>query len=319
MLSEQAQYHANKRSSSPFEVLAVHIDTELDRRRLEGDQDANPANRLMKQYQENFPLLKFQCIHIGKALELKTVDWSALPDQGDLEDPPCDRLQRIFDKLPSMTARSDVLRLLIRHLLLQVAIENDYRALLFGHSTTALASLTLSEVANGRGFSVPWQINDGYATIRTFSGDASTTADTHSEFPVYYPMRELMKGEINTYISLVPALIELASDGKALGSGGGGTIGNNVVSHKDTSIDEVMTRYFESVEETYAGIVTNVVRTTGKLDRVRGHTLCGLCGVTLDEQGDSRWAGEIGEDGPDGGSGGHRGKLCYGCQRSVNG
>lgn len=314
LLSEQARYQGSKKSSSPFEALAVHVDAELDpRRRPDGNNDDTPTQHLLRRYQDKFPLVEFQCVHLSKVLNVQTVDWSALPGLGDAGQPPTERLRSMFDRLPSVTAKADVLRLLIRHLLLHVAIEKSYRALLLGHNTTALATLTLSEVANGRGFSVPWQVNDGRYTISTYA-PGSTNSVSQTDYPIYYPLRELFKGEINTYISLTPSLTDL-------GLGGDGEMRESVVSHKDTSIEEVMARYFESVEEPYAGIVANVVRTTGKLDRVRGDALCGLCGVTLDEQGDSRWVGEIGNDvgGGEGQQPHHEGRLCYGCKRSVNG
>ena len=322
LLDEQARLQASKRSSSAFEILAVHVDTELDPRRGPDDTADTPAQRLLGRYQEKFPRIEFQCIHLSKVLEVRTVDWSVLPGLGDGDQPPAERLRTMFDRLPSVTAKADVLRLLIRHLLIHVAMERSYTALLFGHSTTALAALTLSEVANGRGFSVPWQVSDGRYAVCTYapgSAPGSTpTPVSRTEYPIYYPLREVFKGEINSYISLLPSLADLGlgEDGE---TNEGGRSSSSIVSHKDTSIEEVMARYFESVEEPYSGIVANVVRTTGKLDRVPGETLCGLCGVALDEQGDSRWAGEMGDEIDGSEQPQHKGRLCYGCKRSVNG
>lgn len=316
LLDEQARLQASKKSSSPFEVLAVHVDTDLDPRRSPDDQANTPAQRLLSRYQEKFPRVEFQCVHLSKVLEVRTVDWSALPGLGDGDQPPAERLRAMFDRLPSVTAKADILRLLVRHLLLHVAMEKSYTALLLGHSTTALAALTLSEVANGRGFSVPWQVNDGRYTVCTYASGSDATPVSQTEYPIYYPLREVFKGEINSYISLLPSLTDLGLEGDG-GSREGGRSSSSVVSHKDTSIEEVMAKYFESVEEPYSGIVANVVRTTGKLDRVRGERLCGLCSVTLDEQGDSRWAGDMGDEG--GELPQHEGRLCYGCKRSING
>ncbi|KAJ3500559.1 hypothetical protein NM208_g17117 [Fusarium decemcellulare] len=139
-----------------------------------------------------------------------------------------------------------------------------------------------------------------------------TTQETsREEFPVYYPMREVFRNEILQYINLIPSLKEIVPLEQASRTAGG-----SVVSHKDQSIEEVMARYFDSVEEGYSGIVANVVRTTNKLDRVPGHSFCGSCGMSLDAAGDSRWAGEIGDDSTDGSS---SNRLCYGCKRSIHG
>ena len=82
-----------------------------------------------------------------------------------------------------------------------------------------------------------------------------------------------------------------------------------------------MSRYFEDAEQNFPSVVANVVRTTGKLKRHETDDACGLCGMALDEQGDTRWRGEI-LDGrlPDGtGRSAQDGKLCYGCERSIYG
>ncbi|CAM1502835.1 Fc.00g076110.m01.CDS01 [Cosmosporella sp. VM-42] len=311
-LDDTANRHANKKSSSAFDMLVVHVDTDLS---YPGAQTDTPARKLLEKYRERFPLVDFECVHISDVLRVRSIDWSALPLEEGGE--PVERLRRLFNKLPTVTARADILRLFIRHLLLHVTMERSYGALLLGHSTTALAALTLSEVANGRGFAIPWQVNDGICTVCTYEqesnpdGNGSTKEVGRAEFPVYYPLREVFRNEILKYIELVPSLEGLVTTEDRKSS--------SVVSHKDLSIEEVMARYFEGVEETYPGIVSNVVRTTGKLERVSGDGFCGSCGMTLDEQGDSRWAGEIGDDpGGDSGTRGH-GYLCYGCKRSIHG
>lgn len=282
--------------TSPFEIRIVCVDTMGD----------GSAERKVDELRSRFGGVEFQVVKLSEVLQVDTVDWTTLPGLESALGPD-ERVARMFDQLPSATARADVLRLLIRHLLLHIAIKNDYKALLLGHSTTALASLTLAEVANGRGFSVPWQTNDGKYQVCSYSNGEVTS---RTEFPIYYPLREIFRGEIKTYISVMSSLADFDYLNEGEGS-------NNVVSHKDTSIDEVMARYFESVEEPYSGIVSNVVRTTGKLERAGGEAKanCGLCGVAMDEAGDERWAGELGDDlGRE-----EMRRLCYGCKRSVHG
>lgn len=94
-----------------------------------------------------------------------------------------------------------------------------------------------------------------------------------------------------------------------------------VVSHKDMSIEEAMSRYFESVEESYPAVVANVVRTTGRLECAGAGegAACSVCGMDVDERGDARWKGEIGMDVKRGGEGGEAPPLCYGCERSIHG
>ncbi|KAM0259421.1 hypothetical protein ACHAQJ_003315 [Trichoderma viride] len=313
ILDKSAQFQASRKGSSPFEPLVVHIDTDLSH---PADAHDTPALRLLAKYRERFPNVSFECVHLSKVLSVETIDWTTIPVAEDGSD--VQRLQQFFSSLPSVTSRADSLRLFIRHLLLHVAFERSYSALLFGHSTTALASLTLSEVANGRGFSIPWQISDGLFTVCTYRRTADPASagnpsqeDSKMQFPIYYPLREILKHEIITYLGTTPSIRELIpSLDKAPSS---------VVSHKDQSIEEVMARYFDGVEGPYSGIVTNVVRTAGKLDRLETLQYCRLCGITLDKEGDSTWAGELGDDPADSSVAPDTGKLCYGCKRSMGG
>ncbi|KAM0247292.1 hypothetical protein ACHAP5_004153 [Fusarium lateritium] len=312
LLSEQALHHSENKASSPFEPVVVHIDTELSH--TKGD---SPAQKLLAEYRRVFPHATFECVPLKDVLSVRSIDWSTLPlDAAKPDEDPSARLQRLFDALPTLTSRTDVLRQLIRHLLLQKAQDHACSALLLGHSTTALAALTLSEVANGRGYAVPVQVADGMTTVCTYEAVESGAAQEASrlEFPVYYPLREIFRNELVQYIDLVPSLKEVVPVDQT-----GAKTGANVVSYKDLSIEEVMARYFDSVEEGYAGIVANVVRTAGKLERVPYKSFCGSCGMSLDAEGDSRWAGEIGDDAGDGPGAAAAGRLCYGCKRSIHG
>ncbi|TWU74786.1 cytoplasmic tRNA 2-thiolation protein 2 [Metarhizium rileyi] len=312
ILDSSAKFYSSKTSSPAFEPLAVHIDTDLSH---SADQKDTPAQRLLAKYRQRFPNTSFECVHLSKICTVKSLDWPALgiPDMGEPEG-HVSRLQKFFDSLPSMTSKSDILRIFIRHLLLDVALERAYSALLLGHSTSALAALAFAEVANGRGFAVPWQTNDGPFTICTYDAIAGAPGESkvsQAHMPIYYPLREVFKNEIKIYLDLVPSVKELMP--------GDSSTASNVVSHKDLSIAEVMERYFDSVEGPNSGIVANVVRTTGKLDRAASGNSCLMCGMTLDRRGDSRWAGELGDDTDATDSASRLANLCYGCKRSMNG
>jgi cytoplasmic tRNA 2-thiolation protein 2 len=132
---------------------------------------------------------------------------------------------------------------------------------------------------------------------------------------VYHPLRDALRKELVIYAGLVePPLTDLIQAHKQDDGA--------VVSHKDLSIEEVMTRYFAEVEESYPSVVANVARTTGKLVRAgeQSGESCGLCGMPLDEDGDERWRGELGiQKGSGAGTGSGLGRLCYGCERSTAG
>jgi cytoplasmic tRNA 2-thiolation protein 2 len=189
---------------------------------------------------------------------------------------------------------------------------------LFGHSTTALAELALAETAKGRGFSLPWQIRDGTLPVSYYFkdgaevSDSSFRAESTGTVPIHHLLRDLHRKELRTYLSLIsPPLADMVQQTAKMKS--------SVVSHKDLSIEETVARYFEEVEENYPSIVANVVRTTGKLNRVVTEEHCGICAMPLDKQGDRRWKGEIGSDSSSASSGAGRSiQLCYGCERSIH-
>ncbi|KAL2155846.1 hypothetical protein VTH82DRAFT_588 [Thermothelomyces myriococcoides] len=235
-------------------------------------------------------------------------------------------------------SQSDVAGHLTRRALLAEARARGCQALLLGHSTTALAELTLAEAAKGRGFAVPWldggRDGDGE---REGKGEGEGEGGT-GDVLVYHPLRDALRKELVVYARLVdPPLIDLLGDGTAEGSSeNGGPAASAassssvaaVVSHRDLSIEEVMRRYFAEVEESYPSVVANVARTTAKLVRLGEDTVggadggqwCGLCGMPLDEDGDERWRGELGiQEEKKGAAPGLAERLCYGCQRSIGG
>ncbi|CAK7562522.1 MAG: Cytoplasmic tRNA 2-thiolation protein 2 [Sporothrix epigloea] len=310
-----------------FSLHAVHIDTSME----EVSSESVVEQRLDR-WRARYPRFTFERVPLTDVLSLAAIDWEMLLPPSSLAatrraTPPASttQLRTLLDSLPSATSRRDILDLLVRRLLISRATSTTetppYDALLMGCSTTALAERTLTETAKGRGFSLPWQINDGIVDD-----------GVGRHIPLYYPVRELFRNELVLYLSAVaqPPLTE----GDLVLLPASVTSSSAVVSHKDLSIEEVMARYFAEVEVNYPSIMANVVRTTAKLERhdhdhTHDHdhangdntfTGCRVCGMPLDEAGNERWKGEIGNlDG----SGSHPGldsaHLCYGCERSIRG
>lgn len=322
MLEESATNQLKRRPTPAYDPVVVHVDTEM------GDDTSSPpseAKRLLNRFSERYPRFTFRIIPLTNALDLDTIDWSALPvappgGGEDGEKPPRERLRDFFTRLPSTSSRADIMRLFVRHILISAALAEGCHALLLGCSTTALAALTLGETAKGRGFTIPWMTNDGPQPVHTFASAPRDGAGPDrgpeaagrevAKLPIYYPLREVFRNELVAYAGLVsPPLTDL------IVSSNTARPGSAVVSHKDVSIDDVMARYFDEVEASYPSIVANVVRTTAKLERLGedgDDRSCGLCGMGLDELGDDRWKGEIGDA-----DAGEYGMLCYGCQRSM--
>ncbi|KAI0860961.1 hypothetical protein F4860DRAFT_514325 [Xylaria cubensis] len=288
----------------------------------------------------HFPELTIHKVPLSSILSLREIDWTSLPPQ-DPTLPPSQRLTDLFTNLPTASARADVSRLLVRHALFAAAATHDCGVVLLGYNTTSLAELTLSEAAKGRGFGIPWLVNDGaFPLPRAIADDhpAPTTDLTSSSSQIngagggagtmvhiYSPLREIFRKEILTYLSIVSS----TAAGRPLAelfpaSAPPSHATTAVVSHRDLSLDDVVARFFVDAEASYPSVVANVVRTTGKLNRTGlGGRQCGLCGVGLDPLGDERWKGEIGEaDATDDNGDGRpvrKSMLCYGCERSVKG
>ncbi|KAJ0318303.1 hypothetical protein COL5a_010761 [Colletotrichum fioriniae] len=317
VLDKNLQGLKEKNLRVAYEVHVVHIDTDLSN--AADAATSSSASLLFENYKEQFPNLSMQIVPLSEALKLDTIDWSVLPAlQPGLA--PAQQLSGLLEALPSVTSRVDILRLLVRNLLLSLAVERQCHALLLGCTTTALAELTLAETAKGRGFAVPWQVADGPVPVTTFSrageeqsaegGEEAVRGREKTMLLVYYLLRDVFRREVITYAGLIPSLKDLAQ--------GAGPSSNAIVSHKELSIEDVMARYFEEVEESYPSVVANVVRTSGKLTRESDGDACAVCGMDVDAQGDARWKGEIGEDIDDSRKR-TAGKLCYGCERSIYG
>ena len=208
-------------------------------------------------------------------------------------------IQNLMSSLPTATSRADFIEVVRRRLILAFAKKHDCDSVLFGDSTTRLAEKTLSETAKGRGVALPWLTADGQ------SADGITC---------FYPMRDLLRKELISYaVVMSPPLtpLILANSGQVS------------TSSKETTIDGLMSQYFESVEENYPSIVANVVRTSGRLVAPlvpESNDLCSLCAHPIltnvwDEEQRSAIPSQSREEN---GSCNDEG-FCYGCERTVFG
>jgi cytoplasmic tRNA 2-thiolation protein 2 len=324
LLNENIEFQLAKGRNAPFELSVVHICNAM---LYERQTISSPTQQALSRLAQRYPRFEFQCIPLSAALA--DVDLASLPLPPGTTTNTSKSIQTLLTTLPTAASREDILRLLTRQALVSLARTQHCQALLLGHSTTALAELTLAETAKGRGYALPWLINDGPAPSPSpsqVSEDKDKDKDKDKGLLIYHPLRDALRKELVTYAGLTdPPLTELVVSGGAEGQQDGAAAAAAVVSHRDLTIEEVMGRYFADVEENYPSVVANVARTTGKLVRAgagdeagRGGERCGLCGMPLDEVGDERWRGELGL-----GTGRTtvegQGRLCYGCERSTAG
>lgn len=211
------------------------------------------------------------------------------------------RIESFLSSLPSATSRADMISILRSRLIISLAKERGCSSIIYGDSTTRLAERTLSETAKGRGGSIPW-----------------LTADGHSPhgIKIVYPMRDLLRKEIAAYASVVnPPLTPLVL---------GNSSTDVVTSSKHTTIEDLMGQYFDSVEQNYPSIVSNVVRTSSRLVAPSTGTetgrVCSICQLPLAEGTEGLcWSGE--QERPNGlthsATAVSPSSLCYGCARST--
>jgi cytoplasmic tRNA 2-thiolation protein 2 len=301
-------------STTLLHVLDLHLNTQRSKTGRTGfainvlcvedtQQDSACAERLEK-VRARYPNHEYASLPVHDVFRLLPGDASLrtlVPDAQLQESATAhEQLASMIASLTSATARADVLSTLRTRLIVEYAKQTGCESILWGDSTTRLAEKTLSETAKGRGFSLPWQVSDGKSPF---------------DMNFHYPLRDVLKKELFSYINLAePALSALVYEPIS-----GATQAST--SSKNTTIDDLMKQYFESVEENFPSIVSNVVRTTGKLEIPVGaasNPCCTLCGMPVPggRFGIHGWGGDQ-HDGAEDGSGVSSGSLCYGCTRSI--
>lgn len=205
---------------------------------------------------------------------------------------------REIETNPSPSSRADMAYIMRTNVIADHAIRQNCECVLWGHTTTALAEKVLAETSKGRGFSLPWTVNDGLSPLGV---------------NFLFPLRDLLKKEINLYANLV--------DLPKIRLGAEASSNPPRISSKAVTIDSLMQDYFRSVEENYPSIVTNVVRTSAKLtsNRRERALVCKACRMPLENERANlaEWADNQLEDPPARAS--VQEELCYGCSRSMRG
>ena len=283
ILDQQLQNRAQQGRHAGYNLHVLFIDHSTILEQV----DVSPTMELLNQ---RYPAHRYTTISLEDCFEYG-VEFEPFWTGGKT------RLQHLISSMPSATSKTDFIDIARRRLIIAFAKKCGDDSILFGDSTTRIAEKTLSETAKGRGGALPWLTADGF------------TKGIHCIFP----MRDLLRKEITAYASMVsPSLTPLISD-----------VSHKVsASSKETTIDGLMSQYFESVEQNYPSIVANVVRTSGRLiplDTLEARRSCSICGggISTDpwggEQQDSMTASQPAD------SSGRKTALalCFGCARTA--
>ncbi|KAI9672001.1 MAG: cytoplasmic tRNA 2-thiolation protein 2 [Trizodia sp. TS-e1964] len=308
LLDKQLKSQIERTNRMGYTLHVLHVDT------TSIDQ-SQPTRELQANIKLKYPLHNYTVIPIENIFDHGLAVKQILRDKPDLmlqetaggseKNTNDELLRQLLDSLPSASSRADLLCILRTRLIVEFAKKSGCESILWGDSTTRLAERTLAEAAKGRGASLPWQVSDGMSPHGIIFD---------------YPLRDLLKKELTTYSLLttppLTPLIKLAP-----------SLRHIVASAKSTTIDDLMTQYFEAVEENYPSIIANVVRTSGKLrppSPQAGDRPCGVCRlpVACGISGLSGWAGAREET-----ASGCPAEilppttepLCYGCARTTFG
>ncbi|KAK4504659.1 hypothetical protein PRZ48_002620 [Zasmidium cellare] len=271
ILSQHLKGQTEKTGRTGFRLCVIRIDDELAA--ADGLRDDS-----WSAVQARYPEHEYYSAALSEVLSLDDLSnlFSETSENAVEGATPRDRLLSILSPAKSATARQDTLQILRRRLVVHVARREECEAVVWEDSTTKLAERTIAETAKGRGFALPWIVADG---------------ESPHGVTFYYPLRELLTKELESYISFVEPPLEFVKSDKPAN-----------VSTKNMTIDDLMNQYFESVERDYPSIVANVVRTTGKLKAAplsEVEQQCELCCIPL--QGQSP----------------EKSRLCYGCIRNM--
>ncbi|KAK6428672.1 Cytoplasmic tRNA 2-thiolation protein 2 [Oleoguttula sp. CCFEE 5521] len=257
----------------------------------EGQGGGEQEERL-ERLRERYPAHAFETLELASVLDLIPGLATSLPPDPDLDAsvPASQRLDALLTSLPSASSRADLKRTLLHRLLLHHASATSCSALLYGSTTTLLAERTLAEVASGKGFALPQLITD------------TPASPSEGGVQILHPLRDVLRKEIQIYASLVaPPLAPLLLHEAPVGA-------KAVVNSRDATIEGLMRGYFEGVEEGFPAVVSNVVRTVGKLQaqpqlsRVEKVAECGVCGLAFVQEGEVE-----------------RSRVCGGCARMLGG
>ncbi|KAK3680164.1 Cytoplasmic tRNA 2-thiolation protein 2 [Recurvomyces mirabilis] len=226
VLSQHLAGQSERTGRTGFKLHILHVD---------GTEPAQSSSSLNK-VRECYPQHSYSSLPLADALSLEGIH--ELLNLTESQENTAEALSIAVANLNSATSRDDILQLLQRKLVVDFAKRHNCEAILWGDSTTKLAERTLAETAKGRGFNLPWTVSDG---------------ESPHGIPFYFPMRDLLSKEIVAFTTMTePPLADLVVQREQ----------KRMVSTKNTTIDELMKQYFESVEQEYPGIVANVVKTT---------------------------------------------------------
>ncbi|AQZ13902.1 NCS2 (YNL119W) [Zygosaccharomyces parabailii] len=180
-------------------------------------------------------------------------------------------IKSLLEQCPNSTSREDLLTFVTRHLVKRYAFQNNHKAILWGHSMTKLADETMSMVVKGRG-----------EHISSLIDSSQPDFDYGGKFRHLYPLKDVLLSEVDAYCyssGLDKFLVNYTPQDTLLLTKHGETksIGKLI---KNMTINEMVRKYFDDIENDYSNVISTVVRTADKLaepKKIEPQEKCSLC------------------------------------------
>ena len=181
-LDEQLKRQIENTGRTGFALQILHVD-------MTAVVPEGPSEKDLDAIKERYPTNTYTSIPLSSVMEVEDIQdllkqynidtpaSLALAHEG-IETTNLESLQKLLQAIPTATARSDVLQILLHKLIVDFAKADTCEAIVWGDSTTRLAEKTLAETAKGRGFAFAWLVSDGPSPYG---------------IGFYYPMRDLLK------------------------------------------------------------------------------------------------------------------------------
>ncbi|KAF4553841.1 putative cytoplasmic tRNA 2-thiolation protein 2 [Elsinoe fawcettii] len=303
-------------SAALLYILASHIQGMLSRSGRTSydlhilhvyDDEVLPSPPDLSPWQEAFPGYTFSLAPLSSALDIWDPPPTLFPSAStpssseptsSSSTPPQIRISDLYSRPKSRTAMQDLLSLLIDRAILSFALQHSFTTILRGDSATRLAEKVMSDVAKGRGGDVSSLLSEQplpypLESLRLRNQRPSTSQalfsqnpPLHSNDPINkanevkvrtaFPLREVLRKDAQTFTTVVRLVSSPSSTLSSLLPFAQNTDRHKPRMMRDVGIDELMETYFADVEAGYPGVVSNVVRTIGKLGtRDRGQDIGG--------------------------------------------
>lgn len=152
-------------------------------------------------------------------------------------------IKKLFDSCPNRASRHDLKQIILKELIYKYSLTNEITSILFGNNMSTLAEQVISLTVKGRGSEIYNELTDGIKEIYGHDID------------IINPLRDVSSREVSFFVEFRNLKeFQLYEANKA-----------DLLMNKQKTINEVVSKYFKTVDTEYDNIVSTVVKTGSKL------------------------------------------------------